>query len=418
MTNSDLFRDPEAERLVDAVSDRIGAQLADEVDRHVHELVAFRRHLHAEPEPSGMERETTLSLLERLTLAGMSPRRLGVGTGLVCDLGPSGGPLVALRADIDALAMHDAKTVSYASRVSGVAHACGHDVHTAIVLGAALVLRRLLPQLGAAVGVRFIFEPAEEAVPGGAVDVIAEGWLDGVESMFALHCDPKLDLGYLGCRDGAFTSAADMCKINLTGPGGHTARPHRTVDLVRALGRTTMELPAELARQAAHLGPVSLVFGAVHSGRAANVIPDSGVLRGTIRTPSQDVWADAPELLDKSLAAVVASTGADWEVDYVRGVPPTINDVAATRTLASAGRLVLGPEGVVESEHSLGGDSFAWYAKRIPAAYARIGTHDPNAMGPRLDLHASTFDVDERAIGLGVRILASVALAEVTRLGG
>jgi len=147
------------------------------------------------------------------------------------------------------------------------------------------------------------------------------------------------------------------------------------------------------------------------------VIPDSGVLRGTIRTPSQDVWADAPELLDKSLAAVIASTGADWEVDYVRGVPPTINDVAATRMLASAGRRVLGREGVVESEHSLGGDSFAWYAKRIPAAYARIGTHDPDAMGPRLDLHASTFDVDERAIGLGVRILASVALAEVTRLG-
>jgi amidohydrolase len=413
-----LFHNIEAEHLVNVVMSKVSDQLPDEVDRHYGELVAFRRHLHAEPELSGEEEETTLTLLERLTLAGLAPHRLAIGTGLVCDVGDPAGPLVGVRGDIDALAMHDAKRVSYASRKPGVAHACGHDVHAAIVLGVALVLRRLLPLSGLSGGVRLIFEPREEIVPGGAVHVISEGWLDPVSAIYGLHCDPKLDLGYLGCRDGAFTSASDQVDIRLSGPGGHTARPHLTVDLIRALSRTALELPEELQRQAASLGPVSLVFGSVASGDAPNVIPAAGVLRGTLRTPSRDVWAAAPELVEKSLAAVAADVGADWEVDHTRGVPPTINHVAGNRVMAAAGRAVLGEDGVVETDHSLGGDSFAWYLERIPGAYARIGTHNRAAGGRRHDLHASTFDVDERSIALGVQVLTIAALAELIRLAG
>jgi amidohydrolase len=413
-----LFHDSEAEHFVNLVMSKLSDQFPDEVDRHYGELVAFRRHLHAEPELSGQEEETTLTLLERLTLAGLAPHRLAIGTGLVCDVGDPSGPLVAIRGDIDALAMDDAKQVSYASRKPGVAHACGHDVHAAVVLGVALVLRRLLPLTGISGGVRLIFEPREEVVPGGAIHVIKEGWLDPVSAIYGLHCDPKLNLGYLGCRDGAFTSASDQIDIKLTGPGGHTARPHLTVDLVRALARTALELPEELQRQAAHVGPVSLVFGAVSAGDAANVIPAAGVLRGTLRTPSRQVWAAAPELVEKSLAAVAAEVGADWELDHIRGVPPTINDVAATRVMSAAGRAVLGEDGVLESDHSLGGDSFAWYLERVPGSYARIGTHNAAAGGRRHDLHASTFDVDERAIGLGVQVLSIAALAELIRLAG
>jgi amidohydrolase len=413
-----LFHDIEAEHLVNVVMSKLSEQLPDDVDRHYGELVAFRRHLHAEPELSGQEEDTTLTLLERLTLAGLAPHRLAVGTGLVCDVGDPGGPFVAIRGDIDALAMDDAKQVSYASRKPGVAHACGHDVHAAIVLGVALLLRRLLPLSGLSGGVRLIFEPREEVVPGGAVHVISEGWLDPVSAIYGLHCDPKLDLGYLGCRDGAFTSASDQVDIKLSGPGGHTARPHLTVDLIRALSRTALELPDELQRQAAQLGPVSLVFGSVASGDAPNVIPAVGVLRGTLRTPSRQVWAHAPELLEKSLAAVAAEVGADWEVHHTRGVPPTMNHVSGTRMMAAAGRAVLGEDGVLETDHSLGGDSFAWYLERIPGAYARIGTHNRAAGGRRHDLHASTFDVDERAIALGVQVLSIAALAELIRQAG
>jgi amidohydrolase len=369
-----LFHDIEAEHLVNVVMSKLSEQLPDDVDRHYGELVAFRRHLHAEPELSGQEEDTTLTLLERLTLAGLAPHRLAVGTGLVCDVGDPGGPFV--------------------------------------------LLRRLLPLSGLSGGVRLIFEPREEVVPGGAVHVISEGWLDPVSAIYGLHCDPKLDLGYLGCRDGAFTSASDQVDIKLSGPGGHTARPHLTVDLIRALSRTALELPDELQRQAAQLGPVSLVFGSVASGDAPNVIPAVGVLRGTLRTPSRQVWAHAPELLEKSLAAVAAEVGADWEVHHTRGVPPTMNHVSGTRMMAAAGRAVLGEDGVLETDHSLGGDSFAWYLERIPGAYARIGTHNRAAGGRRHDLHASTFDVDERAIALGVQVLSIAALAELIRQAG
>jgi amidohydrolase len=300
--------------------------------------------------------------------------------------------------------------VGYRSQVEGVAHACGHDVHTTVVLGAARVLAALGRDSAVDGTVRLVFEPAEESVPGGAVDVIAEGWIDGVGAVFGLHCDPKLDVGTVGCRVGALTSAADMVEVRLRGPGGHTARPELTVDLVDVAARLVRGLQPALDALTAAPGELRAVFGSVHAGDAANVIPSSAVLRGTLRTRDHDVWVASPDLVERALATVLGATTATWELAYRRGVPPVVNDPRATALLMGSVRAALGDDALVETEQSLGGDSFAWYLEKVPGSYARLGTHDPASSGPRPDLHASTFDVDERAIGAGVRVLVAAAL--------
>jgi amidohydrolase len=377
------------------------------------ELVAFRRTLHAHPELSGEEHETTERVAERLRVAGLSPRVLPGGTGLVCDVPGSGpGPTVALRADLDALAMDDEKDVPYRSQVPGVAHACGHDVHTTVVLGAGLALARVLGAPGAPAGtVRLLFQPAEESLPGGARTVIEAGGIDGVALVFGLHCEPKLTTGLIGTRAGPITSAADLLTVRLHGPGGHTARPQLTVDLVAIAGRLAHELPAAVRERAPQL---QLVFGALHTGHAANVIPATAELDGTLRTADRDAWDAAPSVVQAALDDLVAGTGAEVEVDHRRGVPPVVNDPAATEMVGAAARATLGPDAVVPAEQSAGGDDFSWYLERIPGSYARLGVHSPRDDGPRLDLHASTFDVDEDAIAVGVRVLVATALTALT----
>jgi len=376
-----------------------------------HELVALRRRLHAHPELSGQEFQTTEALVERLEVAGLEPHVLKRGTGLVCDIpGADDGPLVALRADIDALAMHEKTQAAYASRIPGVAHACGHDVHTSIVLGCALALRRLREEDSASFPgtVRIIFEPAEETMPGGALDVIEEGWLHGVRAIFGVHCDPKIEVGTVGLRVGPLTSASDLVEISLHGPGGHTARPHLTVDIVRALGIVASGVPEAFHAALEANGTSLLVFGSAHAGDAPNVIPDSGVLRGLVRTVDVHAWARSEKVLVEVLTEALKGTGAQWQLDYRQGVPPSINDPWAVGILEQIARDIVGVDGVRDTPQSMGADSFAWYAQHVPAAYARLGTHRPGS--EHLDLHAATFDVDERAIGIGVRLLSKAAL--------
>lgn len=374
------------------------------LDEHHDELIAFRRHLHAHPELSYAEHVTTSTIGERLDAAGVPHRRLAIGTGLIADLGDDTHGRLALRADIDALGMNDDKDVAYRSQVDGVAHACGHDVHTTIVLGAALYYARHPEELPGPV--RFVFQPAEERVPGGAVDVVADGGLDGVEAIVGLHCWPKFDVGHIGVRDGAMTSAADMAEITLTGPGGHTARPHETVDLITVAAKVALDLPAAVAEAVGGSDLLRFVFGSVHAGQASNVIPSSAVLRASLRTPDLSVWERLPALVEQALAAVLDGTGAGFELVYTSGVPPVVNDPAVTDTVRQAARSEFGSDAVHEPEQSWGGDDFAWYSREIPATYVRLGTHDP-AETLRRDLHVGNFDVDERAIATGIRLLVA-----------
>jgi len=387
------------------------------LDEHGDGLIALRRNLHAHPELSGQERATTDLVCERLRLAGLEPRRLAVGTGLVCDISPDAaatdvettvGGRLALRADLDALAMADEKDVAYRSRVPGVSHACGHDVHTAIVLGTALFFAHHRGQLTGPV--RFIFQPAEERVPGGALDVISDHGLDGVDAIVGLHCEPKLDVGTVGLKTGAISSAADLAVVTLTGPGGHTARPELTVDMVTLAARVVADLPARVAARVAHLDQehdplVKLVFGAIHAGDAANVIPTHCVLKASIRTPSLAVWDELPAAFDHELRSLVEGSGATVHIDYTHGVPPVVNDAAVTGIVGEAAAGAFGHESIEAAHQSWGGDDFAWFTREVPGTYVRLGVRSPG--GPTLDLHAGHFDVDERAIAIGVRLLTA-----------
>jgi len=378
--------------------------------RHESDLVAVRRKLHAHPELSGSERGTTALLVDRLRRAGLAPRVLPGGTGLICDVGTGAG-MVALRADLDALPLVDAKPVPYRSTVSGVCHACGHDAHSAVVLGTGLVLARAAAA-GALPGrVRLIFQPAEETVPGGAVEVIAAGALSDAQRIFAVHCDPRLETGRVGLRVGPITAACDGVEVRLVGPGGHTARPHLTVDLVYALGKAITQVPGLLSRRADPRDGVSLVWGAVEAGVAGNTIPERGVLRGTVRMLRREAWDDAEGLVRRLIEEVVAPTGAEADVRYVRGVPPVVNEETSVAMLREASVAAAGPSAPDDTEQSLGGEDFAWYLDHVPGAMARLGVRAPEDSGPFLDLHQPTFDIDERALAVGVRLLAQVAFA-------
>jgi amidohydrolase len=373
---------------------------------YADELVAFRRDLHAHPELGHQEFRTTQRVAERLQRAGLSPELLP-GTGVVCDLG-SGGPAVALRADLDALPLPDECDDGWHSTTDGVSHACGHDVHTSALLGAGLALADLDAVGGLPGRVRLIFQPAEEVNPGGALDVVAAGALDGVDRAFALHCDPGNDIGRVATRPGAITSASDAVHVRLHGSGGHTSRPHLTEDLVFALAQVVTQVPAVLSRRLDPRAGVAMVWGRVAAGGASNVIPRTGEVHGTLRCLDTAVWAQAGSVLTDVVHEVVRPYGVRAEVSVTRGVPPTVNDPDAVLVVEEAALAELGPGAVALAEQSLGGEDFAWMLEKVPGAMLRLGTRTPG--GRTYDLHQPDFRADERAVGVGARVLAAIAV--------
>ncbi|MGE5829555.1 MAG: amidohydrolase, partial [Micromonosporaceae bacterium] len=233
------------------------------------------------------------------------------------------------------------------------------------------------------------------------------------DAIFALHCSPQLPVGLVGVRSGPFTAAADQVEVRLTGRGGHTARPHLTADLVHALGRVVVDVPALLNRRIDPRSGVSMVFGAVRAGQAANTIPIEGIARATIRALSRDAWKELPDLITELVHDAVAGTGAKVHIQYTRGVPPVVNDRMATAVVAGAAAAALGPDRVTEAEVSMGGEDFSFYLEQVPGAMFRLGVGVPGAI-EKLDIHQSSFDVDERAIGHGVRVFVHTALAALS----
>ncbi|MEU5821648.1 amidohydrolase [Streptomyces sp. NPDC047803] len=380
------------------------------------ELIAFRRDLHMHPELGKQEFRTTAAIKDRLERAGLVPRVLASGTGLICDVGTRGEdtrPMLALRADIDALPIPDTKTgVPYRSTVPDRAHACGHDVHTAGVLGAGLVLAELDRRGRLPNPVRLIFQPAEEVLPGGAPDAIESGALEGVGRILGVHCDPKVDVGRIGLRVGAITSACDRLELSLDGPGGHTARPHLTTDLVTAAAKVATEVPALLARRVDARSGLALTWGRLETGHACNVIPQHAELSGTVRCLDIKAWREAPDLVHAAIDEVAGMHRAKTVINYVRGVPPVVNDADAIDLLAGAMSARRGPYAVEDTEQSLGGEDFSWYLEHVPGAMARLGVRTPGDTRG-LDLHRGNFDVDEEAITVAVELFTASALLHV-----
>ncbi|MFE6040965.1 amidohydrolase [Streptomyces sp. NPDC056452] len=382
------------------------------------ELIAFRRDLHMHPELGNQEFRTTAAIKARLERAGLKPRVLSTGTGLICDVGRREGDtrsMLALRADIDALPIPDTKEgISYRSTVPDRAHACGHDVHTTTVLGAGLVLAELDRQGLLPNPVRLIFQPAEEVLPGGAADAIEDGALEGVRRIIGVHCDPKVDVGKVGLRIGAITSACDRLEITLDGPGGHTARPHLTTDLVTAAARVATDVPALLARRVDARAGLALTWGRLETGHAPNVIPQHAELSGTVRCLDLDAWREAPDLVHAAVDEVAGMHRAKTVINYIRGVPPVVNDAESIGLLDAAMTARRGSYAIEDTEQSLGGEDFSWYLEHVSGAMARLGVRTPGDTRG-LDLHRGNFDVDEEAITVGVELFTASALLDGNR---
>lgn len=381
--------------------------LAQQIEQ---EIIAFRRDIHAHPEIARTEHRTTERIAARLREEGLDPQLLD-GTGLICDIGPrpdaSGKQFIALRADIDALPLPETTGLPFASNYSGISHSCGHDVHTSVVLGAGIVLARLHKESALAQGVRLIFQPAEEVQPGGALDLMAQDVLVDVERIYAVHCEPKIDVGTVGTRIGPITSACDTVTVTLSSNGGHTSRPHLTGDIVFALGRIVTEVPSVLGRRLDPRAGVNLTWGHIQAGSAPNAMPSSGVLSGTLRVLDVNAWERAGEVLHETIEHIANAYGVDVSLHHERGVPPVVNDEDCTLVFEAAARDALGPQAVSLTEQSLGGEDFAWYLTKVPGALARLGTRTVG--GENYDIHRGDLIVDEAAIRAGIGMLARVA---------
>jgi len=364
---------------------------------HAPDGVALRHALHRQPELSRAEHATTARLEQALSGVACRARRGPDGVGLIVDLGPP-GPRPCLRADIDALALTECTGVAYASESPGVMHACGHDVHTAVVLTALKALAQTHPERP----FRFLFQPAEEATPGGSLDLIRAGALDDVTGILTLHCDPTRPVGRVGLQAGPLTAAADVFEVTLSGRGGHSARPHETEDLVLAACQLVTQLHLAFDRCIDARAPLTLTVCVFQAGdRSANVMPGRVRFAGTLRTACGQARAQGERVFARVVEAARLSTGAEVTYHITRGAPPVVNDAALVRGLRAACVHVLGEAGVEPiGLPSMGGEDFAWYLDHVPGALLRVGT------GIGAPLHSAHFTADDAVIPLAARVMA------------
>ena len=368
-------------------------------------LIALRRQIHAHPELSRQEFQTSQLILQYLAEAGLSPRLMSQGTGVVCEIG-STGPMLAIRADLDALPIDDTTDTDYRSQIPNVSHACGHDVHTTILVGTALSMASTPPRSGR---LRFIFQPAEEAAPSGSLDAIKDGVLEEVKVIYALHCDPTAPVGKIGTRIGPLTSAYDRIKVvvhnpNLSEPN-HQHKRGRRPDLIYILAKIITELPLDIRARQGNGAKETVVFGTFNSiGETDD--PDRVEATGTIRCPDIESWHKLPELVEQFVTSTIEPYGIKCELEYERVCPIVDNDVAATTVVSRAVAQEFGEEALYEPPQSSGGEDFAWYTREVPGTLVRLGTR--GAATPQVDLHSASFDVDEEAISVGVRLWNTV----------
>jgi amidohydrolase len=368
-------------------------------------LTAIRRQIHQHPELGFQEEHTAglvASVLSELGIRGQT----GVGkTGVVGYLG-QGPPTVALRADMDALPIQEENDVPYRSQVDGVMHACGHDAHVACLLGAAMLLAAEPPPGQ----VRFLFQPSEEKQDqegmGGAMRMIEDGALEGVDAIFGLHCYSDIVSGGVGLRAGPICAAVDTANIAILGKGAHGAYPHRGLDPVLLASQVVIALHTIVSRRIRPTDPAVITVGAIHGGSAANIIPEKVSLRVTIRSFDTEVRRTLHGEIERA-CDVARALGGDYHLRIMDGDPATINDELMTALASTAATDLLGPENVVPVEPTMGAEDFACYLERVPGCFIRLGSGFPDR--PPLISHSPRFDLDERSLPVGAAVLATVA---------
>ncbi len=391
---------------------------ADDISRRVDDLVAqvtpatiaWRRDFHAHPELSGKEERTSRVVAEQLRAMGIKEIKTGVGGHGVVALirGRRPGPTVALRADMDALPIHEETGLPFASKNDGVMHACGHDAHTAMLLGAARVLVQLRDVLPGTV--KLIFQPAEES-EGGAQHMIEAGVLRNpdVKAIFALHVRSELPTRQIGYRYGGITSGVDFFRVTITGKQSHAAKPWQGVDPIVTTAHVITALQTIVSRRVDAHQPAVVSIGILKAGTAWNIIPGSAMFEGTVRTCDPDVRREVAADFRRIVEQTALAHGAKAEITYVDYGPSVINDPKLGARMKPSLVRAAGEKNVVEIEQSTGGEDFAGFTQKLPGFYVYLGVHN-ESIGATYGLHSSHFKLDEAALPTGVRALVFMAM--------
>ena len=375
--------------------------------------VAIRRDLHRIPETAFNEHKTSAFIAERLRVLGLQVRTGVAGTGVVGLLqGNKPGPTVMLRSDIDALPMTETTGLSFASSHEGVMHACGHDGHMAMALGAAAVLTPLREQFSG--NVKFVFQPAEEG-PGGAKPMIEEGVLSDPEVDVCVGCHlwPNVPAGHIGVKPGPLMAAMDRFDLTITGQGGHGAMPHLCVDALEAGTQVVGALQRLVSRKMDPLSPSVVTVGSFLSGSTFNVIPSTAELSGTTRTFDREVWMTWPDRMETVIRGVCEAVGAGYNFRYAQGYPPVVNDKRVAEDVRACAVEVVGEKQVIEPASTMGGEDMAFYLEQVPGCFFFVGIGQEGVES----LHNPNFDFDERALDTGVEMLCRFALGRLIPSG-
>ncbi|MGB3800469.1 MAG: M20 family metallopeptidase [Lewinella sp.] len=386
------------------MSEKVRTRVRSLAEENAPATLADRRHLHAHPELSFEEHETVAYVAGRLQEMGIPYRRVA-GTGLVAEIRGGNGPTLALRADMDALPIQEANDVPYKSTRAGVMHACGHDVHTASLLGAARILTGVKDSLAGTV--RLLFQPGEEKLPGGATLMIRDGALRDPTpaAIFGQHVHPPLPAGTVGFRPGIYMASTDELFLTIRGRGGHGAMPHQSVDPIVVTAQVISALQALVSRESDPTLPVVLTFGKIESeGGATNVIPNAVRLEGTLRTLDENWRKEMHQRLRRTAEGIATALGAIAELNIAHGYPFLKNDEPLTNWAQTAARDLLGEDKVVDLPIRMTGEDFAFYTHHVPACFYRLGVGSPSPV------HTDTFDVDEACLQTGSSLLAWLAV--------
>jgi amidohydrolase len=372
------------------------------------QVVLDRRHLHAHPELGFQEWETSKFVADRLRGLGLEVRTGIAETGVVGTLrGAKPGKTVLLRADMDALPIEEENDVPYRSQSAGVMHACGHDGHTAILLGAAQVLAERRDKLAGTV--KFLFQPCEERPPGGAKPMIEQGVLEGprVDAVFGLHLAQEMPVGTISARSGPIMAAADMFRLEIKGKGGHAARPHECVDAALVAAQVLVSLHAIVAREVNPIEPAVITVGLIQAGTAPNVIPDAALLRGTVRTFDKKLRQRLARRVEEVAVGVARAMRAECTCTYEWGYPATVNDPAMTEFVAVIARELVGDERLQVREPSMGGEDFSYFLEERPGCFFNVGTRN-DERGLVWGHHHPKFDIDEAGLPVGVEMFVRI----------
>jgi len=378
-------------------------------------MVEFRRDLHMHPEVSFQEVRTPQLIADYHRALGLEVRTGVGGRGVVATLrGGLPGKTVALRADFDALPIDDEKDVPYKSTIPGVMHACGHDIHTAGLLGVAKALSEVKDQLRG--NVVFVHQFAEEVSPGGALPMIEDGCLDGVDVIYGAHVQSPLETGVVGTVIGPAMATADTIGIEIRGKGGHGAEPHKTVDPIVIASHLILALQHVASRQTDPLESVVVTIGSIHGGSASNIIPETVKLTGTVRTFKREVQQATEESIGRLVEQVCGAFGAEGKLDYEHGYPTVVNHAEQTELVTEVARAVVGAENVVDMVPMMGGEDFAYYLQKVPGTFFFVGgrNEELKAVYPH---HHPRFDVDERSMLITGRIFIGAVLEEFGQTG-